>query len=93
MFPSELVLEAFPVIWRNRSACLDADLDLFLPVGSTGPAEEQIRRAKEICFGCPVRPNCLDWALETRQDVGIWGGTTEDERREIRRGRKQRFAS
>lgn len=42
-------------------------------------------RAKEVCGECPVKVDCLDYALETNQDSGIWGGTSEEERRTLRR--------
>lgn len=71
--------------WRADSACRDADLNLFFPAGVTGPAERQIREAKAICAACPVRQTCLSFAIETNQEYGIWGGTTEDERRVLRR--------
>jgi WhiB family redox-sensing transcriptional regulator len=45
----------------------------------------QIARAKEVCAQCPVHRDCLEYALETNQDSGIWGGTSEEERRVLRR--------
>ncbi len=69
--------------WRDRAACLDADPDLFFPVGTTGPALRQVAEAKAICQACPVREPCLAWALG-QGILGVWGGTTEDERRAIR---------
>jgi WhiB family redox-sensing transcriptional regulator len=57
------------------------------PIGVTGSALDQIARAKRVCERCPVRAQCLDWALHTRQDAGIWGGMTEDERRILGRSR------
>ncbi len=71
--------------WRGDAACRGLDPDLFFPVGTAGPALGQINRAKRVCAGCPVRARCLDWALVTGQDAGVWGGTSEDERRALRR--------
>jgi WhiB family redox-sensing transcriptional regulator len=71
--------------WRDLSACRDTDPDLFFPVGTTGPAIEQIENAKAVCRQCDVQKNCLDYALATNQDSGIWGGTSEEERRALRR--------
>lgn len=71
--------------WRSRAICRDTDPDLFFPVGTTGHALVQIDRAKQVCGECPVRVECLEFALETNQDSGIWGGTSEEERRAIRR--------
>lgn len=42
-------------------------------------------RAKLICASCPVRPDCLSYALDHRQEQGIWGGLTEEERHRIPR--------
>ena len=71
--------------WRTRSICRDTDPDLFFPVGTTGQALVQIERAKEVCAECPVHDECLQYALDTNQDSGIWGGMSEEERRNIRR--------
>ena len=71
--------------WRDRAACRSSDPGLFFPVGSTGAALEQIRVAKAVCRDCPVREQCLAFALRTNQEAGIWGGTCEEERRKLRR--------
>ncbi|MFN0091660.1 MAG: WhiB family transcriptional regulator [Acidimicrobiales bacterium] len=71
--------------WRRHAACCDTNPDLFFPVGTTGPAIEQIETAKAVCFGCDVRVPCLEFALITNQDSGIWGGTSEEERRKLRK--------
>lgn len=76
--------------WRARAVCRDTDPDLFFPIGTSEPALEQIRNAKTICAGCAVKAQCLEWALETNQHVGIWGGLTEDERRDLRRRQRAR---
>jgi WhiB family redox-sensing transcriptional regulator len=76
-----------PGIWRQEAACRDTDPDLFFPVGTTGPAIEQIRSAKQVCGECLVREPCLEYALQSNQDSGVWGGTSEEERRAIRRQR------
>ena len=76
--------------WRKQGACLSADPDLFFPVSSRGVSATQIDRAKSVCASCPVRARCLDFALSTQQQFGIWGGTTEDERKRMsRRARRQ----
>ncbi|MER5279057.1 WhiB family transcriptional regulator [Streptomyces sp. NPDC002809] len=80
--------------WRTQAACRDEDPDLFFPIGSTGPAVVQTEDAKGVCRGCPVREECLRWALENGQDAGVWGGLDETERRALkrrsRRGAKDR---
>jgi WhiB family redox-sensing transcriptional regulator len=82
---SSLVLANADYSWRREALCRDTDPDLFFPVGTTGNALVQIERAKEVCSECPVNRECLDYALETNQDSGIWGGTSEEERRILRR--------
>jgi WhiB family transcriptional regulator, redox-sensing transcriptional regulator len=74
-----------PMDWRDRSACLDEDPELFFPIGNTGPAILQIEEAKQVCRRCEVREQCLEWALEAGQDHGVWGGLSEDERRALKR--------
>ncbi len=71
--------------WRDEAACRDMDPDLFFPIGTTGPALDQIEAAKGICRACPVRHFCLEYALSTNQEAGVWGGTSEDERRKLRK--------
>ena len=78
--------------WRHGAACRDIDPEIFFPIGATGPALSQIQAAQAICGTCNVQKDCLEWALETGQDAGIWGGMTEDDRREMRRGARQRVA-
>ncbi len=75
--------------WRNSAACRDTAPDLFFPVGQTGPAITHIANAKAVCSECDVKMECLEYALMTNQDAGIWGGLTEDERRKIRRERRK----
>jgi WhiB family transcriptional regulator, redox-sensing transcriptional regulator len=70
--------------WWSRAACLTSDPDLFFPVSSSGPALSQVRRAKAICARCEIRQPCFDYALESGPIQGIWGGTTEEERRRFR---------
>jgi WhiB family redox-sensing transcriptional regulator len=71
--------------WRELSACRDSEPNLFFPIGSTGPAVDQIDAAKAICVQCSVREECLNYALETNQEAGVWGGYAEDERRRLRK--------
>jgi WhiB family redox-sensing transcriptional regulator len=71
--------------WRRTAACRDTDPDLFFPVGTTGPAIEQIENAKAVCRQCEAMAPCLEYALATNQDSGVWGGTSEEERRKLRK--------
>ncbi|MEY2642139.1 MAG: hypothetical protein RLZZ368_786 [Actinomycetota bacterium] len=82
---SALALGSADYSWRSEAICRDTDPELFFPVGTTGQALLQIDRAKQVCNECNVRVSCLEFALETNQDSGIWGGTSEEERRNIRR--------
>jgi WhiB family redox-sensing transcriptional regulator len=70
--------------WRDQAACKDTDLDLFFPAGRTGPAVREIRAAKAVCQECPVRGPCLQFAFETNQESGIWGGKDQEERHRLR---------
>ena len=84
--------------WRELSACRDSDPNLFFPIGSTGPAVDQIEKARFICDACSVQEACLQYALETNQEAGVWGGFAEDDRRRLRKRwlaerRRQRQAS
>lgn len=71
--------------WRNAAACRETDPEIFFPVGDGPAAQQQTDDAKAICYRCPVLDTCLRWALDNRQDVGIWGGLTEAERRRLHR--------
>jgi WhiB family redox-sensing transcriptional regulator len=65
--------------------CRDEDPELFFPIGTARPALAQVEPARAVCSGCPVRDDCLQWALSTGQAAGVWGGLTPDERRALRR--------
>ena len=73
--------------WRDLAACRDTDPDLFFPVGTTGPAIVQIEAAKTVCNDCHAKEPCLEFALATNQDSGVWGATSEEDRRSLRRAR------
>lgn len=66
--------------WYAHGACLGIDPDLFHPDRGGSVSE-----SKAVCATCPVRVECLHWALTSHQKFGIWGGTSERERRRIRR--------
>jgi WhiB family transcriptional regulator, redox-sensing transcriptional regulator len=79
---------ALSLDWWERAACQAEDPDLFFPVSDTGPGRRQTVRAKAICAQCDVRLRCLDYALATEQEHGVWGGMSEVERRAaLRSGR------
>jgi WhiB family transcriptional regulator, redox-sensing transcriptional regulator len=64
--------------WREDALCAETDLEIFFPEKG-----ESTREGKSVCAECLVRAECLDYALETRQRFGIWGGCSERERREL----------
>ena len=71
--------------WPARAACRHGDPELFFPVTMRGPPLGQLARARQVCGSCPVRAECLQYALETGEDFGVWGGASEQERRLMRR--------
>jgi WhiB family transcriptional regulator, redox-sensing transcriptional regulator len=81
--------EVFPMIattWRKQAACRGLDVEAFYPVTED---EADAAEAKAVCAVCPVRQACLEHALAHREREGIWGGTTERERRRIVRQRRK----
>lgn len=76
--------------WREAAACRKEDPELFFPIGLTGPGAMQAEAAKAVCRRCPVVRECLEWALDAQMESGVCGGTTEQERRALRRHRPYR---
>src|SRR5213080_3008819 len=70
--------------WQDHANCLGVDPDLFFPERGAST-----REAKEVCRGCIVRVDCLEYALDNGEKFGIWGGLSERERRRLRRQRAQ----
>ena len=73
--------------WLDHAACRRYDPELFFPDSDIRPARAQVEAAKKVCRRCPVRGTCLSRALAQGQEAGIWGGTTEQERRQLLRRR------
>ena len=73
-----------PADWRQDAACRDLDTAVFFP-----ETDEEAAQALAVCATCPVREACLEFALVTRQDDGVWGGMTETERKRLRRRRQE----
>jgi WhiB family redox-sensing transcriptional regulator len=72
--------------WRDQAVCVHyADRVEFFPARG-----ESTREAKAVCEQCPVREECLEYALQWDHLCGVWGGMSERERRQIRRRRKRR---
>lgn len=77
--------------WQAGAACRDEDPELFHPVGHSGPAVLQAMEAKAVCRRCPVMDACNQWNVQAGTKFGVWGGTSEDDRRRTsRRGRRDR---
>src|SRR3954463_16691188 len=68
--------------WQRYANCMGVDPDLFFPERGAST-----REAKEVCRGCVVQEDCLEYALANGEKFGIWGGMSERERRRIRRRR------
>jgi WhiB family redox-sensing transcriptional regulator len=70
--------------WRDEALCLQTDAEIFFPAkgASTQPA-------KRLCQRCPVRLDCLEHAIQRRENDGVWGGTSPRERRQIALQRTQ----
>lgn len=72
-----------PARWQDDALCAEVGTDIFFPEKG-----ESNRQAKAVCAGCPVRPECLAYALEHSATVGrfgVWGGLSERERRRLLR--------
>jgi WhiB family redox-sensing transcriptional regulator len=68
--------------WMRSGVCREVDPELWFPTqGSDGTA----RLAKQICHTCPVVAECLDYAMRRGERDGIWGATSERDRRKLRR--------
>lgn len=74
--------------WRPKAACKGMDTDTIFypehPHTSAGDA------ARAVCEGCPVRKECLEWAMATHEPDGIWGGRTWRQRRRLGADRRRR---
>lgn len=68
--------------WMAEGACRTEEPDIFFP----GRKEaDKVKKAKEICAGCPVSAQCLEWALYHNEREGIWGGVSARQRKAMRR--------
>lgn len=68
--------------WVDDALCAQTDPEAFFP-----EAGDNVNPALRICQACPVRQKCLDWALANNETFGVWGGTTPNDRRKLRRAR------
>lgn len=81
--PTESFIYERPA-WQALGACAGIDPELFYPKRG-----ESTREAKRVCSGCPVKQECLEFAVDNSEKFGIWGGLSERQRREIRKRRGQ----
>ena len=77
--------------WQSEGACKNMDTSIFFYEDNERGQEKDLREktAKAICDTCPVINECLEFALQIKEDYGIWGGTTPEERKLIRRRRQR----
>lgn len=75
-----------PEGWRVAARCRGSEPSLFFAPEEDG---EDAAEAKRICAECPVRDECLQWALDGDEHFGVWGGTTPRERRRLQRLRRK----
>jgi WhiB family transcriptional regulator, redox-sensing transcriptional regulator len=78
----QIVVDVAELKWADYAICQETDPELFFPEKG-----ESTRAAKRICQDCPVRLECLDYALEHEERFGIFGGMSERERRNLNRSR------
>ena len=71
--------------WMPHAACIGCDPELFFPSGRRWNIAAEIAEAKAICRRCEVQPECLAYALKNCIRHGVWGGTSEGERIDLRR--------
>lgn len=78
--------DADTLAWQLKSACRGVNTNLFyLDDNMRGPEKaERVAAAKRICAGCPVKTECLDYAMTNKEIYGVWGGTSEEERARMR---------
>ncbi len=75
-------------IWMAAARCRDLSPAIFFPSDGLG-----VELARRICVNCPVKEPCLEYALSHHIEHGVWGGTSERERRRIVRRRRVRHTS
>lgn len=85
-----LLASAPSTSWQAHGLCRTIDSGVFFPPAHfehKPEREAREKRAKAICNECPVRPECLDWALSTKEPHGVWGGYAESDRKQVLSGK------
>lgn len=77
--------ESDELAWQDRALCAQTDPNAFFPEKG-----ESLKSAKAVCGACPVRGECLEYALNNKMRFGIWGGLSERERRDLLAQEKSR---
>lgn len=71
--------------WREKALCIGKDTNLFFPESGIRAAIKQARMMKSVCYACPVRLECLNYAVAKGEEFGIWGGFSAKERRKLKK--------
>lgn len=83
--------------WRHRAACAGMSPDVFYPARPGGrggrAARDALDRAIAVCRRCPVTTECLNYALDRREEHGVWGATSPEDRQALHRIRTRRRAN
>lgn len=74
--------------WKEQGACRTESTELFFDESHGRKAQAIELKAKAVCSRCPVRVECLEFAIATNEHNGIWGGLTDKERRSLKRRRR-----
>ena len=83
-------------VWQTKAACRGPQSAVFFPPPHFERRDEKLereQRAKDICTTCAVRGDCLNYAVQIREQHGIWGGTTENERKQILNPKRKKVAA
>jgi WhiB family redox-sensing transcriptional regulator len=78
--------------WQERGACRDKDPELFFPISTGNQRLRELADAQAVCARCPVKQECDDWAENTGQRWGVWGGQDREDHRRFQRRTPQKPA-
>lgn len=75
--------------WRAKAKCLGKDVNMFYPDFNAKGSLKRANATKLICVDCPVKTECLEYAIKNNEEFGIWGGMLANERAKIRSARRK----
>lgn len=75
---ADLLDDSTTMTWMADARCMDADAEAFFPQKG-----QPVDAAVAICQSCPVRTDCLEYALDNNEKFGVWGGMSERQRRRL----------